>query len=543
MPADTLGRLELVREANLADHVHSSSNQFSSSNASLLQDLSRGNASEVHSIYGHADMGLQMNNNYNGGNFNSVHSEFANCDVEHTAYDTAPALSQGHEAADIDLDPVALLETLANFEHPPAPSLPPSNDHFASLLEAAAASADVVRDGPRDIVRALRRTTRQSRAQEPPSSDPISRKRNQDIDDQLLLIGPKRPKLSHGDHESEARLAREREIWGDEEESVNDIDFERSYDHDPHAVSQARAIGVHSAAALFRKPTAASKKYTRPPMSRMFLSLELDPEEFLHLQAAAKNYMLDPEHPERKACVGSRGGADSAIIKLKLFECVKYFMDELGWGEKYWGAHSAKKEIKNRKLIWPKYSNRIISLTTPLLRRIVTNERQRLYAIESRSKDPRNKHTREKEISAYVSSQPLQIDPKLDLYHYNINEAFGASSHDKQPIDGAVAAEAATTYETVVGGNMLYHISVMSNGQRVRPRLDIAPSKYLSYSSLVQQIHDVINENEVHFGIQVLDATGLVRVGSEEQWKDVLKNINTNVWMDGDVRIVVDVAP
>jgi hypothetical protein len=32
----------------------------------------------------------------------------------------------------------------------------------------------------------------------------------------------------------------------------------------------------------------------------MFSSLEISPENFLHLQAAAKNYMLDDEHPERR---------------------------------------------------------------------------------------------------------------------------------------------------------------------------------------------------------------------------------------------------
>lgn len=56
----------------------------------------------------------------------------------------------------------------------------------------------------------------------------------------------------------------------------------------PHHLD-ARAAGVHSAAALFRPPSDSSKKYTRPPMSKLFASLELTPEDFLYLQAAAKS--------------------------------------------------------------------------------------------------------------------------------------------------------------------------------------------------------------------------------------------------------------
>ncbi len=144
--------------------------------------------------------------------------------------------------------------------------------------------------------------------------------------------------------------------------------------------------GVHSAAALFRAPSTSRKKCTRPPMSTLFSSLHLPPEEFLHLQSAAKAYMLDDGHPERRDCVGQRGKTDSDMIKLKLWHCVKQFLDEEGNGERFFGVNAPKLGggDEARSLTWPENAQQIIKTCIPLLRRMVTNERQRQYAVESR---------------------------------------------------------------------------------------------------------------------------------------------------------------
>ncbi|KAI9874684.1 MAG: hypothetical protein M1830_009414 [Pleopsidium flavum] len=153
----------------------------------------------------------------------------------------------------------------------------------------------------------------------------------------------------------------------------------------PHeSLSDARAAGVHSAAALFRRPSSTGKKYTRPPMSKLFTSLELPPENFLHLQAAAKGYMLDAAHPERTDCVGQRGKGDTEMVKLRLWHCVKNFLEAGGFGEKFFGRQVPGDDGTTRTLVWPMQKNEIISALTPLLRRMVTNERQRRYALETR---------------------------------------------------------------------------------------------------------------------------------------------------------------
>lgn len=148
-------------------------------------------------------------------------------------------------------------------------------------------------------------------------------------------------------------------------------------------LTDARAAGVHSAAALFRQPS-SNKKYTRPPMSRLYASLELSPENFLHLQAAAKNYMLDDAHPERRDCVGQRGKGDTELVKLRLWNCVRDFLEAEGNGERYFGESVVNEGMPPRQYIWPRDQHKIISLVIPLLRRMVTNERQRQYAIETR---------------------------------------------------------------------------------------------------------------------------------------------------------------
>lgn len=149
------------------------------------------------------------------------------------------------------------------------------------------------------------------------------------------------------------------------------------------SLSDARAAGVHSAAALFRQPS-SNKKYTRPPMSKLFASLELSPENFLHLQAAAKAYMLDDNHPERRDCVGQRGKGDTEMVKLKLWNCVRHFLEVEGHGERFFGENVLNEGMGPRQYIWPRDQHKIISLVIPLLRRMVTNERQRQYAIETR---------------------------------------------------------------------------------------------------------------------------------------------------------------
>ncbi|MCJ1334016.1 hypothetical protein MMC10_010723 [Thelotrema lepadinum] len=154
-----------------------------------------------------------------------------------------------------------------------------------------------------------------------------------------------------------------------------------------YEVNALRHPPAASTSALFRK-SPSSKKHTRPPMAKLFSSLELSPENFLQLQSAAKTYMLDDTHPDRRETVGIRGKGDSELVKLRLLNCVKDFLEGRGNGLKFFGPDvTGEEDGRQRTMIWPRDKNKIINAVTPLLRRIITNERQRQYALETRGKE------------------------------------------------------------------------------------------------------------------------------------------------------------
>lgn len=202
-------------------------------------------------------------------------------------------------------------------------------------------------------------------------------------------------------------------------------------------IADARAVGVHSAAALFRQPSAgsAAKKHTRPPMSKLFASLQLTPENFLRLQAAAKAYMLDEAHPERQSCVGSRGKGDTDMVKLRLFNCCRDFLSD-GIGERFFGPGvppPTENEVlegetmPGRKWVWPRDGNKIVSLVTPLLRRMVTNERQRQYAQETRKGTGKRKDATTRESSQDASAAAATPSTPFDAHSSPQNPAIDPS--------------------------------------------------------------------------------------------------------------------
>lgn len=86
-------------------------------------------------------------------------------------------------------------------------------------------------------------------------------------------------------------------------------------------------------------------------MAAVFTGLEINAELFLQLQAGAKKFMLDPDHPERADGVGNRGKGDTDLTKLKLFSCAETFLKDDGWGERCWGKSAP--DATTRKLQWP----------------------------------------------------------------------------------------------------------------------------------------------------------------------------------------------
>jgi hypothetical protein len=255
--SDHIESLPRHQKNNEGHHSHHG-DSFDPEQAAMLQEMARsGGQPESHSSpYEFSDTGV------NGAQLNGVNplADFA-FDANYT-YPT-PGLSSSHE--DIDLDPAALLESLANFEHPPSNNTSISTDHFASLLQAAATAGNHESQDRQNMTR--RRTRKSKSTPEPLSPNTTKRKRgsNDDNGDTPGFLKNNRKKNKKLTTDEEAIIAREREIWGSENEEEDDDSsqhFGQHFDHPPVKGSDARAVGVHSAAALFRRPTSAAKKYT-----------------------------------------------------------------------------------------------------------------------------------------------------------------------------------------------------------------------------------------------------------------------------------------
>jgi hypothetical protein len=535
----------------------------------------------------------------------------------HSDTDGSAGLLSGQQDLDLS-DPAALLESLASYEHPSTsnayehPPLsspaPISNDHFASLLQAAAATAggqDVIqqtalpaRTSPPRAAAHTRYAVSASRLSLPSIPQPHPPDGTTQISDtsDLNSRSSKRRRIAT-DPEEALLLARERAIWGqgpdDAELHGSDGDDDDLLHHPSLSTSEARAAGVASAVALFRKPSTASKKSTRPPMSKIFTTLELTPEQFVHLQAAAKAYMLSPHHPERRDCVGGRGKADSDMIKLKLFDCVRSFLEDEGWGEKCWGEEADG--VAERRLRWPGMSTRIVTLVTPLLRRMVTNERQREYArgaraaVKAGSGSPRVSEgsggmggagagtggpatgtataTPSRDARAGSRSRDEQIDPNLghsqSLYQHSYDTAV------QSPLPDVVPAPARGALNTVfVGANddgnahvhslpqgLTYHISLLTvnTHTRNRPKLILPFSSCPDLQSLHHHIRRALSSTDAlgltadtvgiegiaTMKIQALCHDGMRLVTDEEGWEAVNRDVREREWMDGEVRVVV----
>jgi hypothetical protein len=307
------------------------------------------------------------------------------------------------------------------------------NHNLVELLEAATAAGQVAEamniDNAAPATPAPQGRSKRKRASTSPAQDAPYQADETAKAKRKRIGGPTDPRLHESDRDMRGTSA-DGSVPPSSESLLND----------------ARAAGVHSAAALFRRSSErTSRKYTRPPMSKLFMSLQLSPENFLQLQASAKAYMLDASHPERQNCVGNRGKGDTDMVKLRLFNCVRDFLNDRV-GEQFFGENVEKPGERDaveaaralgeekthgagERLTWPKDGNKIISLVTPLMRRMVTNERQRQYAIETRKGG-----AKKKDNEGSVEATAEQVHDNAG-YEQHLQTAFDPGlGHNPQPV-------------------------------------------------------------------------------------------------------------
>ncbi|KAI1001948.1 hypothetical protein K3495_g6254 [Podosphaera aphanis] len=363
---------------------------------------------------------------------------------------------------------------------------------------------------------------------------------------------------SEGSEEEDDLLDRELETWGpleDDERSSRDPLDDNHHGTAPSSqqirediVSEARLAGILPIAALFRRPSAASRKYTRKPISKLFISLDLTAEAFFKLQAAAKSYMLDERHPERREAIGTKRRAENDMGKLKLYCFVKHFLEEEGWGERCFGLEAER--VYEGKYKWPESKKKIIQLVTPLMRRMVTNERQRQYAIKTRMSkkrliNPQN-HDQNNESAnllvptpadaTHLSPNPFQ---PLNLVSRLFPNRVQSNVIPEADITASCNRGAETNQSQEPEGSLpKFHINLLQAGRRLR-KISLLTCPTLS--GLVRHVVEVLEYPQQKVGnIQVLVPFGLVPVFNEESWTNAMALINKHEWMDNEIRCLVN---
>lgn len=312
------------------------------------------------------------------------------------------------------------------------------------------------------------------------------------------------------------------------------------------SLAEARAAGVHSAAALFRRPSSTSKKYTRPPMSTLFGSLELTPENFLHLQSAAKTYMLDENHPERRECVGQRGKGDGDMAKLALWHCVEAFLEQDGIGERYFGEQAISEEIGRRTLVWPAEKQKIIKAVVPLCRRMVTNERQREYAVRTRKGGGAETAKSTETEDAFQPSHQASHNLSLPSFLQSNFEEIDRQATTK-PSFALPTSENTTTSSNMASSqtSLILQVVILRASRRYVPTLILSSDAAPNLNSLRHKVEEHLFNNgkpavEGHgMKVKVHLADGLVKIDSDGEWTVSLLSAGEVEWMAGEVKVVV----
>ncbi|KEF59520.1 uncharacterized protein A1O9_04364 [Exophiala aquamarina CBS 119918] len=324
--------------------------------------------------------------------------------------------------------------------------------------------------------------------------------------------------------------------------------------HDPGDGSNQPQL-QNSASILFREPSAKSRKYSRPPLGKVFNSLQLAPENFLRLQNAAKAFMLDEAHPERREVVGHKkhmGGAD--VAKLNLWRCVEDFLAGHGYGAKYFGPGVGNDipGAPKRTILWPQDGQVIVKLMMPLMRKMVTNERQRVYAATSRKGGT--------VPTDHTSNSPIGVDGSTLLTENGLSPTPVPTTAAVPDAAAAIPAEVLTQSpseapppNTVFKQSTVLYVNVVSNTggalRREVPRFTLTPESAPSLAALIAEVDkrykrpadpDISTQQKQPI-VKVWLTDGLVTVAEDGEWMVALLSAGVVDWMDGEIRVLVEV--
>lgn len=140
------------------------------------------------------------------------------------------------------------------------------------------------------------------------------------------------------------------------------------------------------------------------------------------------------------------------------------------------------------------------------------------------------------------SPSPIpEIDTKLtNQYHYAVEDL--QQSEDRRASVGSRSSNgfgSAFPSTAPDGDDLKYHVSMMREGYRVRPRFTLSPDTCSGFVSLVQHIQSTTDTGQAIRSIQIHGPHGLVDVVDQTSWMEAIELIKQIEWMDGEVKCVV----
>ncbi|KAF2435405.1 hypothetical protein EJ08DRAFT_729897 [Tothia fuscella] len=338
--------------------------------------------------------------------------------------------------------------------------------------------------------------------------------------------------------------------------------------------------GPDASSALFRKASRApAKKYTRPPTKDVFQSLKIGTEEWVRLEAEAKAFMLDETHPERQASVGNRGAAPTNDTKIQLFKTVQKFLAE-GSGDAHFGAHVGG--MDDDRWIYPADEDKLIGLLTPLMRRMVTNERQRQYARRTRQSGIGTTMSVEPEGSVGTNSVNSPTEPSTLNFTSPPTSRLGNDVHSnhRSPKNATeliylnasghiihrktlYTPPLQTSYQTILT-TVHDHLLSTTQSQLNLPGFEVITSPSFPTDHAVDEkvrdarkvYHETFEAQKTAlqqaalaaaaqvcptFELEVHGLAGLTKVGSEEMWRGLVMEVEEHEWMRGCMKVLVRV--
>jgi len=270
------------------------------------------------------------------------------------------------------------------------------------------------------------------------------------------------------------------------------------------------------------------------------------------------------------------------MIKLKLWNYVKEFLSDLGNGERFFGENVEGQG--SRTIFWPQDAQQIIKLCVPLFRRMVTNERQRQYAVETRKGGSEAKARRQDESRP---ANPSGMHSQLaNVQSMNHPAQLLESPHQRQGLRsggggyGALGATESNVFEPGPAQrsdqgleleiNMVsaspsdshdvshnstkrvsapFHLSAAAVPNlatlhtKIRECISDGGGDHLVDAASPASAHHALGDGLASSEVKVWLPDGLVRVRDDGEWMVALLSAEMVEWMDKRVKVLVEISP